>query len=185
MSATLIHESSHGQLLDATTLRIQRTLPGPLERVWPYLVDGELRRQWLAAGDLLPQAGADFELVWRNDELSASPDERPEGFPEVSRASCTVIEAHPPHLLRFLWPEVGDVSIELESVGERVLLTLTHRRIPNRGTSVMVGAGWHMHLDILVARALGTPAPSFWSGWAELRCDYEQRLPAITSPAPD
>jgi uncharacterized protein YndB with AHSA1/START domain len=41
----------YGVLTGTDTLTIQRRLPGPIERVWAYLTDGELRRQWLAAGD--------------------------------------------------------------------------------------------------------------------------------------
>jgi hypothetical protein len=42
----------------------------------------------------------------------------------------------------------------------------------------MIGAGWHMHLDILVAQVSGARAPSFWSGWVQLRSDYERRIAA-------
>ena len=30
------------------------------------------------------------------------------------------------------------------------------------------GAGWHMHLDILVARATGKAPDPFWDGWTRL-----------------
>jgi uncharacterized protein YndB with AHSA1/START domain len=169
--------SAFGELASPSTLTIQRTLPGPIERVWSYLVDSELRQQWLAAGRLTPEAGTSFELVWRNDELSASASERPQGFPAESRATCQVTEAQVPRKLRFLWPDVGDVSFELEPVGDQVVLTVTHRQLPNRSLSVMVGAGWHMHCDILVARVAGVVAPSFWRGWMRLRDEYERRIP--------
>ena len=68
-----------GRLVDASTLVIQRRLPGTPERVWAYLTDSSLRRQWLASGDMPAGKGAAFELVWRNDELSASAEERPDG----------------------------------------------------------------------------------------------------------
>ncbi|HET7680401.1 MAG TPA: ATPase, partial [Xanthobacteraceae bacterium] len=33
-------------------MTIQRVLPGPVvEPVWAYLMEGDLRRQWLAAGE--------------------------------------------------------------------------------------------------------------------------------------
>ena len=82
--------SSFGVLTSPSTLTLKRTLPGPIERVWAHITDSELRSQWLAAGVLNPQPGASFELVWRNDALSAAPSERPAGFAEESRAMCRV-----------------------------------------------------------------------------------------------
>ena len=60
---------------EPSTLRIQRLLPGPIERVWAYLTESELRRKWLAAGEMEMKVGAPFELVWRNDELTDPPGE--------------------------------------------------------------------------------------------------------------
>ena len=40
-----------------------------------------------------------------------------------------------------------------------------------------VGPGWHMHLDVLVARATGKEPEPFWDGWMRLKADYERRLP--------
>ena len=42
--------SAYGELIEPTTLKIQRLLPGPIERIWAYLTDSDLRRKWLAAG---------------------------------------------------------------------------------------------------------------------------------------
>lgn len=162
----------HGRLVDGHTLRIQRRLPGTAERVWSYLVDGELRRQWLAAGTISPQPGTSFELVWRNDELSASPEERPEGFGAESRAVCTLQEFEPPRRLRYLWPEVGEVCFELEPAGSETLLTLTHRRLAGERLVLNVSAGWHAHLARLVALCEGSAPPSLWSTWKRLRDEY-------------
>lgn len=162
---------------DPSTLTLQRLLPGTVERVWAYLTDGELRRRWLAAGAMSPVVGASFELVWRNDELSASPGERPAGFSEEGCATCQITELEPLRKLGFSWPGVGEVTFDLEPQGDEVLLTVTHRRLSDRATTLMVGAGWHMHLDILQALCEGRKPGSFWSGWVRLRADYEQRLP--------
>ena len=59
-----------------------------------------------------------------------------------------------------------------------VLLTLIHRRLPDRATLLMVSAGWHMHLDLLVARTTGKEPAPFWEGWSRLQKEYDQRLPA-------
>ena len=170
-----------GTLADANTLRIQRRLPGPIERVWSYLSDSDLRRQWLASGTMQLQPGASFELVWRNDELSASAAERPEGFSAENRAICQFVEVEPPTRMRFMWPGVGEVSIELEPVGEEVMLTLTHRQLVGVRLILNVCAGWHAHLGHLVARLEGRKPPSLWSTWKRLRQDYEDQLRANSS----
>ena len=40
-----------GEILDAGTIRFERLLPGPIERVWAFLTESEKRKLWLAAGD--------------------------------------------------------------------------------------------------------------------------------------
>ena len=66
----------------------------------------------------------------------------------------------------------------LRRKGDEVLLTLIHRRLPDRKTLLMVSAGWHMHLDVLAARASGKEPADFWDGWSRLQKEYDQRLPA-------
>ena len=70
---------AHGALTETSTLTIQRLLPGPIERVWAYLTDSDLRRQWLAAGEMELKVGAQFTLVWRNSELTDPPARRAPG----------------------------------------------------------------------------------------------------------
>ena len=170
---------AYGVLTEPTTLKIQRLLPGPIERVWAYLTESDLRRQWLAAGQMEMKVGAPVELVWRNDQLTNSPGQRPPGFSDEHRMQSRITELDPPRKLAITWGEKGHVTFTLEPRGEKVLLTLIHRRLPDRTTMLMVGAGWHMHLDILVARASGEkdPAP-FWDGWSRLQKEYDRRLPA-------
>lgn len=165
-----------GTLADGNTLRIQRRLPGPIERVWSYLSDSDLRRQWLASGTMNLQPGASFELVWRNDELSNSAAERPDGFGAESRATCQIIEVEPPRLLRYSWPGVGEVSIELASVGDEVILTLMHRQLVGERLILNVCAGWHAHLELLGAHLEGRKPPSLWETWKRLRKGYEEQL---------
>lgn len=103
--------------------------------------------------------------------------ERPAGFPEESRATCQVTEVEPLRKLAFHRPGVGDVTFELRPLDNGdVLLTVTHRQLADRQMTLMVGAGWHMHCDILVAQIAGVQAPSFWSGWVQLRDEYDRRL---------
>ena len=169
---------AYGVLTEPTTLKIQRRLPGPIERVWAYLTESDLRRQWLAAGQMEMKVGATFELVWRNEELTDPPGERPAGFPEEHRIQSRITALDPPRTLAFTFGTAGDVTFELEPKGDATMLTVTHRRLPDRSTSLKVSAGWHMHLDILVARVSGTAPVPFWDGWSRLQQDYDKRLPA-------
>jgi len=172
-----ITDTEYGVVTAPDTVRIQRLLPGPVERIWAYLTEGELRRQWLAAGDMDLQVGAPFELVWRNEELSDPPGQRPEGFSEESRMQSTITELDAPRRLAFTWGG-GDVTFELEPKGEQVLLTVLHRGISDRSNLLMIGAGWHMHLNVLVARTKGDKPEPFWDGWSRLRAEYDRRVPA-------
>ena len=174
----LTNPDAYGVLIEPATLKIQRLLPGPIERVWAYLMDSKLRRKWLAAGEMEMRVGAPFELVWRNDELTNPPGQRPPGFGDEHRMQSRITELDPPRKLAIAWEGSGDVSFELEPQGSEVLLTLIHRRLPNRATLLGVGAGWHMHLDVLVARATGKEPPPFWDGLSRLRKEYDQRIPA-------
>ena len=53
------------------TVRLERILPGPIERVWDYLVDGEKRGEWLCSGEMEPRVGGKVELEFQHSDLSA------------------------------------------------------------------------------------------------------------------
>jgi len=168
----------YGVLTEPATLKIQRLLPGPIERVWAYLTDGDLRRQWLAAGQMEMRVGAPLALVWRNDELTNPPGQRPPSMGVEHRMQSRITELDPPNKLSIAWNGSGDVTFELEAKGEKVMLTVTHRRLPDRPTLLRVAAGWHTHLDVWVALANGqTPGP-FWDAWSSVHQEYDRRLPA-------
>lgn len=178
MNIAMQEGGAYADLVTPNTVRLTRLLPGPIERVWAYLTEGELRRQWLASGDMQPSVGSGFELIWRNDELTNPPGQRPDGFDAQHSMRSTITVFEPPRRLAFTWNNTGDVSFELEPVGDEVRLTVVHREIRERPLMMKIGAGWHMHLDILVARVSGAadPAP-FWDGWLKLKRDYEERIP--------
>lgn len=159
------------------TLRIERLLPGSLERVWAWLTEPALRAKWLADGPMEPRVGGRAELVWRNDDLAPPPAERPEGVPAENRMSCTITAWEPPQRLGFTWAGSGGVTFDLAPRGDRVLLTMTHARVEKRSSLLATAAGWHTHLDILEAVAEGRTPPRFWPSWTQLRTTYEALLP--------
>lgn len=174
-----VPSASHASLIQPATLQISRLLPGPIDRVWSYLTDSTLRQKWLAAGPMDLREGGSFAFTWRNDTLTDPPSVRPEGFPELHSMAGKVLSVDPPKRIEFTWGERGgSVLIELEPRNGGVLLVLTHRRLPDHEATLNVGAGWHTHLDILVAR-LGSVEPEpFWPTWQRLRAEYDGRLPA-------
>jgi len=153
----------YGVLTEPATLKIQRLLPGPIERVWAYLTESDLRRQWLASGQMEMKVGAPVELVWHNAE---------------HRMQSHITELDPPHKLAITWGSTGGVSFELEPKGNEVLLTLIHHRVSDPAILLNVSTGWHAHLDILVARATGKEPEPFWDGLSRLRKEYERRMSA-------
>jgi uncharacterized protein YndB with AHSA1/START domain len=177
-SATQAAPDAYAAVTEPATLTIRRLLPAPVERVWAYLTEAELRRRWLADGVMDLTQGAGFELVWRNDSLSTPSDPRPDGFPAEHRMESRILEVRPPVRLVFSWGTAGgSVAFDLTPSEGGTLLTVTHRRLAERDAMLSVSAGWHIHLDVLAARLAETPLPSFWSGWKRLKDDYAARLP--------
>ncbi|MCO5063959.1 MAG: SRPBCC family protein [Rhizobiaceae bacterium] len=174
----LARMDQYGALSEDSTLTIRRVLPGPIDRVWAYLTESELRRKWLAAGEMEMRVGAPFKLTWRNDELSDAPSKRPEGFGEEHSMESEITELDPPHKIAFTWGSTGGVTIELVERANSVLLTLTHRRIRDKSALANIAPGWHAHLDVLAARIEERSFPAFWDHWLHLKEDYRERLPA-------
>ena len=167
---------TYASVAEPATLTISRLLPGPIERVWAWLTEGTLRRQWLADGDMVLEAGAEFELIWQNNRLTDPPGARPEGITGGHRMRSRIVEVAAPHRLVFTWDESGDVEITLAPQGGQVSLTVVHHRLPRQSMLLGVSAGWHGHLDLLAAKLAGTVPEPFWDAWVRLRAEYAQRL---------
>ncbi|MBF6145795.1 SRPBCC family protein [Nocardia nova] len=170
--------SDYGEVVEPGTVRIERLLPGPIERVWAYLTDIDKRATWLAGGLLEQVTGGRVEHIFRIHELTG------EGDPAAvaDRRHGEVLEWDPPHLLRHTWSSGGgladsEVTFALEQVADKVCLTVTHRRLPTRGEVLDIAAGWHTHLDILHARLAASAPDPFWPKFDSLRAEYESLLP--------
>ena len=175
--------SDYGELLDESTVRFERLLPGPIERVWSYIVDSDKRRQWLCAGDIGEGDGANVDMIFRNDTLSNAEDiEVPEKYrdmPNEMAFTGTVTRWDPPHAVAHTWDfeeESSEVLYELEEVGDKVRLVLTHRRLETSDTILSVSGGWHTHLDILVDVLAGREPKAFWKTHSALEAEYARRL---------
>jgi uncharacterized protein YndB with AHSA1/START domain len=177
--------NDYGTVIAPGTIRFQRLLPGPIERIWEYITDSAKRGTWLATGPMELRPGASFALHFRHADLTPHDEEVPERFAAMKEGMslpATVIACEPPRLLVHSWgggTDASEVTYELSAQGDRVLLVLTHRRLEGEGM-LQVAGGWHTHLDILEARITDRTPPPFWKTHARLERDYAERLAAGT-----
>ena len=69
------------QRIAPDTIRLERLLDAPVETVWRYLTEAELRRQWFMGGtDARPDS--EFELLNDHDNLSDEPAPYPASYAE-------------------------------------------------------------------------------------------------------
>ena len=72
-------------------------------------------------------------------------------------------------------PQPSQVEFVLTPEGDKIRLTLTHSKIPDRAYAVNVSGGWHAHLSILQYKAEGKVPPAFWDVWRQTEHTYEKR----------
>lgn len=164
-------------------LRLERYLPGPIERVWRYLTEPGLRAQWLAGGPMDLHPGGAVDLVFHNDALTPGDDAAPAQYAQFGgeiRLAGRITACEPPRLLAFTWgegsPTPSEVSIELSAREDGVLLVLTHVRLSGPSGMVSVSTGWHTHIGLLIARLGEAQAPGFWRTFAKLEPGYAARV---------
>ena len=178
--------SEYASLIAADTARIQRLLPGPIERVWAYLTESGKRGQWLASGAMELHVGGKVELLFRHAELSDEPGAPPPRHADMERGHLNtgrITACDPPYLLAYTWGEnhgdPSEVRFDLEPRDDKVLLTVTHRRLDGRDTLRSVAGGWHTHLDILADRLHGRAPPNFWKTYERIAAEYGERFASL------
>ncbi len=174
----------YGMAPEAGTVRLERVLPGPIERVWAYLTESEKRGKWFASGPMELRAGGPLEFHFHNSDLTPHREPTPERYKECEGmvSNGRVTRCVPPHVLSFTWgEELGDeseVTFELADREGQVLLVLTHRRLRNRTEMLSVASGWHVHVGVLIDHLNGREPKPFWSTLEKLEAEYDKRLPA-------
>lgn len=173
----------YGEKIDDSTVRFERLLPGPIERVWAYLVENDKRAKWLCGGATVLKEGGRVEMNFHNASLSTQTDiEPPEKYcdmPERVSFCGHVTRCEPPRLLAHTWEfedDHSEVCYELEERGDKVLLVLTHRRLASAEEILSVCGGWHTHLGILINILQGEEPAPFWKTHTPLEADYKERF---------
>lgn len=154
------------------SIRLERLLDAPPEKVWSYLTRAELRQQWFMGGtDARPEG--EFELIVDHDKLSDEEVPYPETF-ECSKGRIfyeKVLKFYPPRLLEttFQGGKGGNVTYELFPEGEKTRLVLTHSGITDPSGFKDFGGGWTSHLAVLQERLRGRGVKNFWALHATCR----------------
>jgi len=160
------------QRVGTDTIRLERVLDAPVEKVWRYLTEADLREQWFMGGtDAKPDS--EFELLVDHDKLSDRPVPYPESF-ECFKGRVfkeRVIRFDPPRLLEttFQGGKSGIVTYELFPEGRKTRLVLTHSGIVSPVGFQDFGGGWTSHLAVLEARLAGRSVSNFWELHARSR----------------
>jgi len=167
MADTLVADTITPQML-----RFERDLAAPIETVWQYLVDPELRARWFMGGPTEAREGGKLGLTFNHQDLSDGDVPNPERYAKHQGKvwSETILRIEPPHFLAFTWDdgEAGEVKIELFAFSpERTRLVLTHSRLRGAEDARNFGGGWGAHLAVLQKRLAGEPVANFWDLHAE------------------
>lgn len=166
LSSNAPKQEDYGKIVNDHTVRFERTFPASPEKVWKYFTESDYLKMWLAEGSFEPQFGGRVELNFNVEEM---PERRDKG----SHIRGLVSRFEPRKALAFSWIDTQNsleslVSIEFfEESGGDTKVVLTHSRLPqNRMHEFM--AGWHAHLDVLMARIKNLMPPEFAERFREV-----------------
>jgi uncharacterized protein YndB with AHSA1/START domain len=154
--------------LSSDTIRMERLMDAPVETVWRWLVEPELRRQWFAGGDMELREGGAVTLIFDHDNLSSEDVPTPPQYAKHKGAKGEerIMKVEAPRLLAFTWDggKEGVASFELSDAGDgKTRLVLTHSGISGPAPMANFGGGWHSHLAVLQAKLAGKEVRDFWA----------------------
>jgi uncharacterized protein YndB with AHSA1/START domain len=162
-------------------IRLERVLDAPVEKVWRYLTEAELRSQWFMGGTDATGIG-EFNLLVDHDNLSDDDVPYPESYASFKGATWTekVIRFEPPRLVEttFQCGTNGTVTYVLFPEGDRTRLVVTHSGIQSPVGAQDFGSGWNSHLTVLEERLAGRSVKDFWALHAKSRDAVSKALQA-------
>jgi uncharacterized protein YndB with AHSA1/START domain len=167
----------HASFIAPATIRMERLLPGPVERLWAYLTDSKKRATWFAGGEFELRVGGRVELQFDHNSLSKDRDipDKYKGV-EHSRLEGRITRLEPNRVLAYTWnmgEQGSEVTFELSPRGKDVLLTITHTGLTARDMQVGVMSGWDVHTGILADVLAGVEPRPFWSTHSRLEKQYQ------------
>lgn len=135
------------------TLKFERYLRHPKEKVWAALTDPDRIIDWLAAAEIDLTEGGSVVLTWQNTDL--------EGNTPVARGTITRLD--PPRLLEIDTDIHGLLTWQIEDEGKGCLLRFSASHALPDEYLALVLAGWHVHLDFLEEALEGQAVD--WPNW--------------------
>jgi len=167
-------------LVEPGTVRLERLLPGPVERVWAYITESDKRAKWLCAGHVDLRVGGKVKLEFDNNNLSSDKNPPPR-FKDRERHGFEglITRLEPMRALAHTWTWEGnntEVTYELTPRGKEVLLVIVHRRLDGRDLVASVMGGWDVHSGILEDILKGVEPRPFWKTHTRLEKEYGATL---------
>lgn len=168
-----------GEILNENTVRFERILPARADKVWQYLSNPIYLSEWLAEASLDARIGGKIKLDFDTAEM---PERKEKGH----SIEGVVGWCEPERGISYSWLDKQNniesiVAFELTPMGDKTKLVIKHSRLPrNRMQDFM--AGWHTHLDVLVARLSKIAPPEFRKRFLQLLPFYTAMVLAVVAP---
>lgn len=153
-----------------STMRFERRLAHPIERVWAALTESDRLAEWFAPGVVELVPGGRVSIVFTGT------DAVDDGSEDVIESIVTAVD--PPRLLEFRWLDAGGDSGPVRwelfetdgEAGTKLILTHTH---PGSDEDVIeYRAGWTVHLSMLADALAGRPRRFDWDQHNALVATY-------------
>lgn len=179
MAEQVLIKDAQIERVSSDTIRMERMLDAPVDMVWRYLTEAELREQWFAGGtDARPDG--ELELLFDHDQLSADDVPYPEEYAKYKGAVSheKVVRFEPGRVLAFTFGEgkQGIATFELFPEGDRTRLVLTHSGIQSPAGFKDFGSGWNSHLTVLQEKLAGRAVRDFWGLHKQSQAAVEKAL---------
>ena len=174
-------------LVEPGTVRLERLLPGPLERVWAYITESDKRAKWLAAGEFDLRVGGKARLEFDNSSLSCektAPEKyRDRQSSKGSKFDGVITSSSPCAPSPTPGPGTAastEVTYEL-TPRARTCFSPSCTAASARTSTPSVMGGWDVHTGILEDVLKGIEPRPFWTTHDRLEKEYAAALQVETS----
>lgn len=167
-------------LVNKHTVKLERLIPHPIESVWQYFVDKDKLSHWLMPAYIDNEPGGLIEYI--SEPVPEGVADGHELEPHECAIHGMISEYEPPHVLEYSWNESSYASatqfrIELSEKDGKTHLILVHSHLDPEFMAA-VAAGWHIHIESVMALLRGEEKPDFMPRFNELLPEYKAMIAA-------